>query len=213
MARWRRLARALAASALLLCFCAAVAHGSSEQQRQRAAEQLFQQLDANKDGEVTAAETAHYVDQDAGFDWLAQEGWSVAAAAQHSQQALDGADAGGTVSKAELAAHLRALLQDHRVVDWVEHGLGLPQYAAAFKRNAVTALDFPLLLSDGGATLAADLGVTSRLHQQQILRGLKRLVLGLGQLPAPPQQLECAAVNKSATSQQQQQAADRLMGR
>lgn len=32
----------------------------------------------------------------------------------------------------------------------------------------------------------------------QILRGLKRLVLGLGQLPSPPQQLECAAVNKSA---------------
>ncbi len=60
---------------------------------------------------MTAAETAHYVGQDAGFDWAAQEGWSIAAAAQHSQEALDGADAGGTVSKAELAAHLRALLQ------------------------------------------------------------------------------------------------------
>ncbi len=32
----------------------------------------------------------------------------------------------------------------------------------------------------------------------QILRGLKRLVLGLGQLPSPPQQLECSAANKSA---------------
>lgn len=53
-------------------------------------------------------------------------------------------------------------------MDWVEHGLGLPQYAPAFKRNAVTALDFPLLLSDGGATLASDLGVSSRLHQQQV---------------------------------------------
>ena len=31
-----------------------------------------------------------------------------------------------------------------------------------------------------------------------MLRGLKRLVLGLGELPAPPQQLECAAANKSA---------------
>lgn len=58
--------------------------------------------------------------------------------------------------------------QDHRVVDWVEHGLGLPQYAAAFKRNAVTALDFPLLAGDGGATLAADLGVASKLHQHQV---------------------------------------------
>ena len=53
-------------------------------------------------------------------------------------------------------------------MDWVEHGLGLPQYAPAFKRNAVTALDFPLLLGDGGATLASDLGVSSRLHQQQV---------------------------------------------
>lgn len=31
-----------------------------------------------------------------------------------------------------------------------------------------------------------------------MLRGLKRLVLGLGELPAPPQQLECATANKSA---------------
>ena len=63
---------------------------------------------------MTAAETAQYVGQDSGFDWLAQEGWSVAAAAQHSTEALDGTDAGGTVSKAELAAHLRALLQVRR---------------------------------------------------------------------------------------------------
>lgn len=76
---------------------------------------------------MTAAETAQYVGQDAGFDWLAQEGWSMADAALHSAQALDGTDAGGTVSKAELAAHLRALLQVRRS-HWLaavcgEHGL------------------------------------------------------------------------------------------
>lgn len=54
------------------------------------------------------------------------------------------------------------------MTEWVSHGLNLPQYAPAFRANSVTALDFPLLLSDGGATLAADLGVTSRLHQQQV---------------------------------------------
>jgi hypothetical protein len=32
----------------------------------------------------------------------------------------------------------------------------------------------------------------------QILRGLKRLILGLGKVPEPPQQLRCAAANRSA---------------
>lgn len=31
----------------------------------------------------------------------------------------------------------------------------------------------------------------------QILRGLKRLILGLGELPSPPRQLECAPANKT----------------
>ena len=48
MARGKRLAQALAAGALLLCCCASLAHGTNEQQRQKAEEQLFQQLDANK---------------------------------------------------------------------------------------------------------------------------------------------------------------------
>ena len=63
------------------------------------------------------------------------------------------------------------MLQDHQVVDWITHGLGLPQHAAAFKANAITALDFPLLVSDGGATLQQDLGVASKLHQQQVGAG------------------------------------------
>ena len=58
--------------------------------------------------------------------------------------------------------------QDHRVEEWVTHGLNLPQYASAFKANAITALDFPFLAADGGAALEADLGVASKLHQQQV---------------------------------------------
>lgn len=63
-----------------------------------------------------------------------------------------------------------ALLQDHRVEEWVSHGLNLPQHAAAFRAAAITALDFPFLVADGGAGLAAELGVTSKLHQQQVGR-------------------------------------------
>jgi hypothetical protein len=29
-------------------------------------------------------------------------------------------------------------MQGHQVADWVEHGLNLPQYEAAFRRSAIT---------------------------------------------------------------------------
>ena len=53
-------------------------------------------------------------------------------------------------------------------------------------------------MNDGGATLAGDLGVTSRLHQEQVLRGLKRVILGLGEAPAPPRQLACKRAGPSS---------------
>jgi hypothetical protein len=59
-------------------------------------------------------------------------------------------------------------------------------------------LDFPLLVNGGAAVLESELGVSSRLHQQQILRGLKRVILGLGRPPSPPQSLHCATANRSA---------------
>ena len=73
-----------------------------------------------------------------------------------------------TVLRLLLLLLLLLLLQDHAVEDWVTHGLNLPQYAGAFRRNAITALDFPLLVADGGAALRSDLGVTSKLHQAQV---------------------------------------------
>lgn len=32
--------------------------------------------------------------------------------------------------------------------EWVQHGLGLPQYAEAFRENMITAADFPLLVDE-----------------------------------------------------------------
>lgn len=40
------------------------------------------------------------------------------------------------------------------------HGLGLPQYAEAFKVHSVTPLDFPLLIHEGGRILQKELGVS-----------------------------------------------------
>lgn len=44
--------------------------------------------------------------------------------------------------------HLARLSRSHRVAEWVSYGVGLPQYADAFRQNAVTVMDFPLLVND-----------------------------------------------------------------
>lgn len=80
----------------------------SQAEREAGLRQLFQAIDANADGQLDALETASYAS--AALD-LREEGWSPDAAARHSQEALDSADAGATVSKAEVQAHLHALMQ------------------------------------------------------------------------------------------------------
>lgn len=67
----------------------------------------------------------------------------------------------------------------------MEHGLGLPQYRAAFVANGVTVADFPLLLQQP-AILADELGVPSPLHRRQIERAIHAVVLGLGDAPVCP---------------------------
>jgi hypothetical protein len=76
------------------------------------------------------------------------------------------------------------LLQGTTVENWVQYGLGLPQYRDAFFNNAVTVLDFPLLLEQE-ALLEQELGVRSRLHRSQILRAMRNLILNVGDPPRP----------------------------
>ena len=93
-------------------------------------------------------------------------------------------------------------------MEWVAHGLNLPQHAAAFKRNAITALDFPLLVADGGATLQQELGVASKLHREQVwlvargwsMQALVGAARGAAacsrQVPSPPRLPERCALPK-----------------
>ncbi|KAK9858438.1 hypothetical protein WJX84_010174 [Apatococcus fuscideae] len=113
------------------------------------------------------------------------------AAVQRMESKLDSSDNDVTVSQAEVEVHLRSLLQGRKVADWVSHSLSLPQYADAFRDNSITALDFPLLVLDGGTTLQSDLKVTSQLHRLQLTRAIKRVMLGLGEPPSAPRQLTC----------------------
>jgi len=78
------------------------------------------------------------------------------------------------------------MLTADRVVDWVIHGLQLPQYAQAFRENAVNGLDFPALIEDHSQTLLYDLQVQSRLHRQKITHAIVRQMFGYGAVPGSP---------------------------
>lgn len=55
------------------------------------------------------------------------------------------------------------------------------------RSGLVQSLDFPSLIADGGEPLYTELGIKSKLHREQIVRAVKRLLLGLGDLPSKPQ--------------------------
>jgi len=88
--------------------------------------------------------------------------------------------------------HLEHMLTGDRVVEWVKHGLRPPQYAEAFRENSIDGLDFPTLISDDGAALRDDLGVTSPLHRSKIQAAVMRQVFGIGQVPDSPESLACS---------------------
>ena len=48
---------------------------------------------------------------------------------------------------------------------------------------------------NGKGTLA--LQITSKLHRQQLVRAMKRVILGLGAVPGMPQDLQCTQVSVS----------------
>merc|ERR1712216_289045 len=106
---------------------------------------------------------------------------------------LDGTDRDNTISVAELHAHVResaALLSVEGTAEWIAMAIQLPQYAAAFKAARVTALDFPAIVNVP-EVLEQELGVSSRLHQQKVLRALKWKLLDLGERPGAPRNLAC----------------------
>jgi len=137
---------------------------------------FFRRLDTDGDGQIEPDELSAYVRGSVGgreFD----DPLEIAAATKATQELIDGTDKGETISEEELLTHITRssgrLLTPTRVARWVQFGLSLPQYAEAFSQNAITALDFPFLLADHGATLKEDLGIKSVLHRGKISRALK----------------------------------------
>eukprot|EP00899_Mesostigma_viride_P005378 jgi/Mesvir1/14841/Mv05463-RA.2 len=113
------------------------------------------------------------------------------------------ANLGDSVTQKEFMSFLQLrtspLLSVDAVADWVHHGVRLPQYAEAFRSNAVSLLDFPALANH--ERLVEDLGVSSRLHRDQLCRALKMQVLGLGKVPGEPKGLLCNATSGGVSLQ------------
>ena len=164
---------------------------------------FFRRLDADGDGEIQTEELSAYVGSSVGGSDFDTEG-EILAAVTEATAAIDGVDDGSSIDEEELLAHLtrvtNQLLTPHRVELWVRHGLRFPQYAEAFGANAITALDFPALIADGGAVLREDLGVRSAFHLGKIVRSLKRQILGLGAPPSPPRNVRAARINATAVA-------------
>eukprot|EP00201_Polytomella_parva_P009687 CAMPEP_0175059830 /NCGR_PEP_ID=MMETSP0052_2-20121109/12651_1 /TAXON_ID=51329 ORGANISM="Polytomella parva, Strain SAG 63-3" /NCGR_SAMPLE_ID=MMETSP0052_2 /ASSEMBLY_ACC=CAM_ASM_000194 /LENGTH=907 /DNA_ID=CAMNT_0016325425 /DNA_START=242 /DNA_END=2965 /DNA_ORIENTATION=- len=96
------------------------------------------------------------------------------------------------VSPEELDNFLHNILQGSRVWEWVAHGVGFPQYADTFRVNSITPLDLPILISNNGALLSSELGITSVLHREKLVAGIKRLILAYGKPPGEPQNFSCS---------------------
>lgn len=159
--------------------------------RTLALEEFFNNLDADRNGQVDAKEASAFIANLGGSEY--DEPKEVAQGVEAFLQGVDGVDAGREVSVAELDVHLHTVLSGVRVCDWVRHGLGLPQYAEAFRQHAVSALDFPTLLHDNARVLEEEFGVTSPFQKSKVVRAIRLQILGLGKPPSEPQGLDCNA--------------------
>jgi hypothetical protein len=139
-----------ALSVMLLLALAAVAGAEQQQQQQdiiiregvqseryaSAMKQFFGQLDQNRDGELDSSEVGEFIDSN--LRGQTYETVDVDTAAEAMIANVDSVDSGVTISQAELDAHVLGVLQGVKVWDWVNHGLGMPQYADAFRQQGIT---------------------------------------------------------------------------
>ncbi len=71
---------------------------------------FFDSVDANRDGEIEAAEAAQFIGQSFEGDEY-DSGWQVRDAVEHMKTMLDGTDKGVTVSENEIQQHLKSMQQ------------------------------------------------------------------------------------------------------
>lgn len=161
---------------------------------QRNLEAFFGTVDQDGNGEIEQGEASKFLrNLDAQMtdevDIETKEGMSELFAS--SQFDFNFSYGGNTISAEEMLDHLSNMMTANHVVDWVTHGLQLPQYAEAFRQNAINGMDFPALIENDSEALLEDLGIKSTLHRTKITHALVRQIFGIGTTPGPVRSLEC----------------------
>lgn len=162
---------------------------------QRNLDAFFGTVDQDGNGEIEQGEASKFLSKlDAqmtdGGDVETKEGMSELMAS--SQFDFDFSYGGKTISAEEMLDHLSNMMTANHVVDWVTHGLQLPQYAEAFRQNAINGMDFPALIENDSEALVEDLGIKSTLHRTKITHALVRQIFGIGSCPGPVRSLACS---------------------
>ncbi|KAK3238264.1 hypothetical protein CYMTET_51708, partial [Cymbomonas tetramitiformis] len=156
--------------------------------------EFFNSVDQDADGQVEREEAIKFLQDLGGSEY------SSAAELNESVQqffgAVDSPDHDLSVDTKEFEKYLADLMTTGSVERWIKHGLQLPQYAEAFRANAVTAFDFPMLVRTDA--LEVELGVASGLHRQQLLRAMKKKILGQGKVPGVPEGAYCTGVTPTS---------------
>jgi len=185
----------LAFSTLLLIFGTAASIKPSGFQRNL--ESFFGSVDQDGNGEIEQVEATKFLEH---LDTRLMDKYGTGAREGTTDLLISNqfeafSYGGTTISSEEMMDHLKNMMTANHVVDWVTHGLQLPQYAEAFRQNAIMGLDFPALIENESRALAEELGVQSILHRTKITHAIVRQVFGLGATPAPPQGLNCTTSN------------------
>mmetsp|Transcript_25180 Transcript_25180/g.30728 ORF Transcript_25180/g.30728 Transcript_25180/m.30728 type:complete len:784 (+) Transcript_25180:108-2459(+) len=80
--------------------------------------------------------------------------------------------------------------------EWVKHAVNLgSEIANKFEEHSISGIDFPNIVEDDGETvLVKELGIENESHRRQIIRGVKLILMAIGQ---PPPQINLMVSNES----------------
>ena len=148
---------------------------------------LFQDLDADKNGDISFEEIREYVADTGGI--ALDEKDEIQNAVENVLSGLDGNE-DNVVTLDELSQHwdaLGSLLTTDEVVAWAEHSIQLPPHIVAkFAEHAITGYDFKYLLEKKGLALATQLGIKEPLFKKKIMGHLRQKLFHMSSSPTSP---------------------------
>ena len=152
---WKRGVVAIAALILVVCARHIVGTGVEEEAGvthniQKVSESdIFTSVDADGDGTLGRSELQAFIDESIGGSEFDDEK-EIHYGAHASLDAINTNGVSG-IQTNELRDHwnyIAATLTIDGVAEWIEHGVALPQYADAFRENAINGFDLPSVLED-----------------------------------------------------------------